>query len=233
MNDSFVSDDNQQVVDTIDQNEIIIDEPSESIVPNPKIEKSLHKGDDDVIIQENTFVEGSYNLSEKESKQKTLADVHKYAGIYIFNDNEPICEYLILGRVRVGVSWSSEYEGVRNHLVKKSLKSYPQCDGIILNLSDGGEDLATIIKFSNPQEKEKWGYAKVNLFNGLYIFSDCTPINNYTIIGRSKSVVTWSGQYDGVKSNLIKRALKSFPQAQGIILDMHRGGVDRGVIISF
>lgn len=197
---------------------------------------SVNEGNDEdenVIQVENTFVESSYILSELELKQKSLAEVHKYAGIFIFNDNEPICDYMVFGRVKVSVSWSSEYEGVRNQLVNKALKKFPQADAVILNLSDGGSDMATIIKFTNSDEKKKWGYAKVNSFNGLYVYSNCTPINNYTITGRCKSVITWSGQYDSVKANLIKRALKKIPNAQGIILNMQRGGVDRGVVIEF
>lgn len=193
-----------------------------------------NKEEDDISLQvKNTFVESSYALSEIEIKQKSLAEVQKYVGVYIFNDNEPICEYKVIERIKVGMSWSSQYEGVRNHLVNKALKKYPQADAIILNLSDGGIDRATIIKFSNPEEKKKWGYAKVNSFNGLYVFSDCIPVNSYTIIGRSKSAITWSGQYGSVKANLIKHALKSVPNGQGIILNMHRGGVDRGVVIVF
>lgn len=220
--------------ETIEEDIVATDitiEPKETVKkgkPKTHNEKSEHD-----IVLENTLVETGYILSDIELMQKALAKVHKYAGIYIFNDNEPICDYTILGRCKVGVSWSSEYEGVRNHLVKKTLKDYPNADAVILDLSDGGTDLAVAIKFDNKEEKSKWGYAKVESFNGLLVFSDCEPINNYTIIGRSKSAMTWSGQYDSVKANLIKKALKKMPNATGIIIDTQKGGVDRGVILTF
>lgn len=100
-------------------------------------------------------------------------------------------------------------------------------------MSDGGEDIAVAIKFDNKEEKPKWGYAKVESFNGIMVFSDCEPINNYTIIGRTKSAITWSGQYDSVKANLIKKAIKRIPNGIGIIIDTQKGGVDRGVVLTF
>ena len=69
--------------------------------------------------------------------------------------------------------------------------------------------------------------------NGIMVFSDCEPINNYTIIGRTKSAMTWSGQYDSVKANLIKKAIKRIPNGTGIIIDTQKGGVDRGVVLTF
>ena len=219
---------------TIEENIVASDTTIELKDKVKKSKSKTHneKSEHDIVL-ENTFVETGYILSEVEKKQKALANVHKYAGIYIFNDNDPICDYSILGRCKVGISWSSEYEGVRNHLVKKTLKNYPNADAVILDLSDGGEDIAVAIKFDNKEEKPKWGYAKVESFNGIMVFSDCEPINNYTIIGRTKSAMTWSGQYDSVKANLIKKAIKRIPNGTGIIIDTQKGGVDRGVVLTF
>ncbi len=179
------------------------------------------------------FVQTGYILTDAEQKQKSIANAHKHMGFYIFTDNEPISEYTIIDRVKVSVSWSGEYEGVRNHLLKKVLKSYPDASGVILDLTNGGSDWATVIKFTNNNEQKEWGYARVHTFNGYYVFCDCEPVNSYYIIGRSKSAFAGSGQNDSVKANLIKKALKDCPQAQGIILDFHKGGTDRGVIIKF
>jgi len=195
------------VSDNIKNDIHLVDSPlvAETIATHDTIE-TVDENIKSDVISEHTFVESGYILSDSEKKQKALCNVHKHTGIYIFNDNEPICDYTILGRCKVVINWSSEYEGVRNHLVKKSLKNYPDADALILELADGGTDWAVVIKFNNRDEKSKWGYAKVESFNGLYVFSDCEPINSYTIIGRSKSSVTWSGQYDAVKANLIKKS---------------------------
>ncbi len=179
------------------------------------------------------FVQTGYILTDSEQIQKSIANAYKHMGFYVFNDNEPISEYIIIDRIKVFVSWSGEYEGVRNQLLKKVLKNYPKASGVILDLTNGGSDWATIIQFTNNNEREKWGYTRVHSFNGYLVFCDCEPVNSYSIIGRSKSAVAGSGQYDSVKENLIKKALKEYPQAQGIILDFHNGGTDRGVIIKF
>jgi len=184
--------------------------------------------DEDVVS-----VKTGYLLTEVEQKQIFLANAHKHMGYYIFTDNEPVSEYTIVDRVKVTISLSGEYEGVRNHLLKKVLKSYPDANGVILDLTNGGSDWATIIRFTNSDEREKWGFARVHSFNGYFVFCDCEPVNSYSIIGRSKSAIAGSGQYDSVKAKLVKKALKKYPQAQGIILSFNKGGIDRGVIIRF
>ena len=239
--DKYLTNTNDTVIvtiaDTTENTTLIMNK--DTIIVKEAIRKPKLKSEVDIseleqdVTSESTFIISGYNLSDVEKRQKALADVHKYLGLYMFNDNEPLCKYIVLGRVKVTMNWSSEYEGVRNHLIKKVLKRYPNADAVLLEMSDGGVDRAAAIKFSDLSEREKWGYAKVNTFNGLFVFSDCEPLNDYTIIGRSKSVITWSGQYDSVKANLIKKALKKLHNAQGIILNMQRGSIDRGVIITF
>lgn len=84
------------------------------------------------------------------SKKNALAEVNKMQGVYLFTDSEPVQEYEHLGTVGNGVYLgSSQYEGVRNNLLKKALKKYPNADGIIFHLHDGGADRADAIKFED------------------------------------------------------------------------------------
>ena len=69
------------------------------------------------------FVQTGYLLTDAEQKQIFLANVHQHMGYYIFSDNEPVSEYKIVDRVKVVFGLSGEYEGVRNHLLKKVLKN--------------------------------------------------------------------------------------------------------------
>ena len=222
--------DTQEVVVPLSNAEEIAKNQNDSL--NKHNEHQSNKEDVE-IIEEQKFIPTNYMLTESESIQKALANVNKYSGIYIFNDNDPICDYLILGRISKSIGLNYSYESVRNALVQKALKKYPQADAVILELEDGGKDIAVAIKFYDSCEKNKRGYAKVQQMDGLYVFSDCEPINNYTILGRTKVSITWSGQYDSVKSKLIKKALKVIPNARGIIISFTRGTADKGVIIDF
>lgn len=81
---------------------------------------------------------------------KKTADVNTYEGVYIFTDSKPVKEYTYLGTVKsVGAFSSGQYEQVRNKLIKLAKKEYPGCEGIILELKDGGTDKADVIKFTN------------------------------------------------------------------------------------
>lgn len=84
------------------------------------------------------------------NKKNGLAEVNKMQGVYLFTDSEPVQEYEHLGTVGNGAYLgSSQYEGVRNNLLKKALKKYPNADGVIFHLHDGGSDKADAIKFKD------------------------------------------------------------------------------------
>lgn len=83
-------------------------------------------------------------------KKNALAEVNKKQGVYMFTDCEPVQEYEHLGTVGNGVYLgSSQYEGIRDNLLRRALKKYPNADGIIFHLQDGGADRADAIKFKD------------------------------------------------------------------------------------
>jgi len=59
--------------------------------------------------------------------------------------------------------------------------------------------------------------ADVNQINGIYIFSDSKPVNEYVYLGKVKAVLTLQGQYQEVIPVLARKAKKEFPSAEGII----------------
>lgn len=76
------------------------------------------------------------------------ANARQYQGVYIFTDSDPAQEYEVLGTVTsAGMLGGSEYSSVRDRLLKRAKKDYPQVDGIILNLREGKADQADCIKF--------------------------------------------------------------------------------------
>lgn len=75
--------------------------------------------------------------------------------------------------------------------------------------------------------------ANVYKHNGLLIFTDCEPINEYDVVEHERSAISWSGQYTEIKNKLTRRALRDYPSADGIIISMTEGHVDRAVVIKF
>jgi len=168
-----------------------------------------------------------------QQNDKSIARVQKNNGIYAFCDNEPISEYDILDRVKSNISWSGQFNEIRNKLIKKAVKDYPNCDGVVISMAQGGTDKAIVIKFKDGQDKDNLGLARVNKANGIFIFTDCEPINEYEILDRVGARFGWSAQYQAVRDKLVKKAVKEFPNADGVICTFSTGGVDRAAVIKF
>ena len=170
--------------------------------------------------------------------QSNLAEVNKINGFYIFIDSKPIEDYEAFGEIQSDetdkaiISSGAQYTSVRDNLIKRARLANYTADGLILSLINGGEDKAIMIKFKNKDAKNN--IAKVEQFQGLYIFADCNPIKENTYI----DTVTFSGgfsspQYSNVRDVLIKRARKKSKDANGVILKFVSGGNDLGDVIKF
>ncbi len=81
--------------------------------------------------------------------KKGTAEVDQYQGVYVFTDSKPVSEYEYLGTVKLTfrIGNSGQYQSVRDVMIKKAKKDYPEADGIIMIFKDGGTDRADAIKF--------------------------------------------------------------------------------------
>lgn len=82
--------------------------------------------------------------------------------------------------------------------------------------------------------------ARVNQYQGMYVFTDCTPVASYTVLGTVKpkgrglmSVGLKSEQYTSIRDGIIKAAKEDYPEADGIILHLQTGGSDASDAIKF
>lgn len=80
-----------------------------------------------------SFTNTSYNGT------KATAEVNQVQGLYIFTDSKPTAEYKYLGTVSTaGIVWKQRgYEEMRETLLKKLKKDYPDADGAIFSFIDG------------------------------------------------------------------------------------------------
>jgi len=154
------------------------------------------------------------------AQDNALATVERSQGLLIFTDSEPICKYEILTREKNFYSLNSSYSAIKNKLIKKALKDFPDADGIILEMSNQHADNAVIIKFvKDPNVSESdYAKAKAKKLNGIYVFTECEPIEKYKILDREKVTMTWSGQYSEIRDKLVKKSIKHNPDADGVIL---------------
>lgn len=176
----------------------------------------------------------SISIFNSNFAQSNIGIVKKIQGLYIFTDNEPMADYSVFGEISISVAEAQSdidiksslghYQAVRDFLIKKTRMSNSFADGIILSLIDGGTDKAIIIKFKdNATNKD---YAKVNRYKGLYTFVDCEPLSKYQNLGSTsfKNTLSFSSnQYAGIRDVLIKKSLKEYSGANGVIIQLSRG----------
>lgn len=93
------------------------------------------------------------SLSTKEARydpSKSTAEVEMISGFYVFVDSKPVKEFDYKGTVKSGgsgVGLNPQYTNIRDNMIKKARKEYPDADGIILHLNAGGSDKGDVIKF--------------------------------------------------------------------------------------
>ena len=171
--------------------------------------------------------------------QNNIAVVNKIQGFYIFSDCLPTAEYEVIGEVssdgnsdkEIKAS-KSQYQPVRDYLIKSARQVNYNADGLILSLVNGGIDKAVIIKFKEVNGKNS--QAKVNQYQGVYVFVDNEPLNNNEYVGTVKIKGNLASvQYSSVRDKLIDRCKIEFAGARALILKFVNGGNDSGDVIKF
>jgi hypothetical protein len=92
-----------------------------------------------------------------------------------------------------------------------------------------------IIATAATNEAQK-SFATVNQSNGLFMFTDSKPNNDYTFLGQvdsKKFRPRVNPQYQLVRDYLLKEAKKKYPEADGIIFHFSAGDTDKADVIKF
>lgn len=178
--------------------------------------------------------------------QKNLAVAEQVGGVYIFNDCTPLGQYEVLGDVTFGGSSGSsfismpngmggttmimsggvtpQYTSIRNGLVANAVMANRTVEGILIQITKEGEGRASMIKFLEGEDKAS---CKVNRQQGLYVFCDCKPVQDYDKLGEIVGAGGLSSLYSDLRNRLIKKVLKKYKSADGIIINLVEGGRDR------
>ena len=171
-------------------------------------------------------------------KDLSLARVEKISGVYVYTDCAPIAEYEVLGEVTVTGYESTDLKNslgqycvVRNELIKTAKAANSQVEGVMLSLVTGGVDKAHMIRFKKVQEDHSLARAK--RYSGIYVFCDSAPLNKFEYIGNLKGKFTFIPQYSTLRDDFVKKCVKKYKNASGIIIHLVSGGKDSAEAIKF
>lgn len=84
--------------------------------------------------------------------RKSTAEVEQMQGFFVFVNCTPVLEYEYLGTEKPGLTWDDDFVSVRDKMLKKCRKSFPEADGLIFHLSSNS-NRCDAIKFK-PAKKE-------------------------------------------------------------------------------
>ncbi len=96
-----------------------------------------------------------------------------------------------------------------------------------------GASVTILLAFKAAEYIPNEATAEVKKIDGVYIFTDSRPVMPYDTLGVVDRGFITGAQYESIKSNLIKRARKRHPNADGLILYLTNIGIDKCVAIKF
>lgn len=149
-----------------------------------------------------------------------LARVDVVGGCRVFAECTPVAKYEVLGEINLAytptVSSSSYkigdfsmnlistskpyYNEIRDGLITQGIMANREVNGIIINGQKG-----TLIRFSNDEENTD--LAIPNRRNGMYLFVDSHPIEDYNFIGKITAGLV-DDNFQGIINSILHRANK-------------------------
>lgn len=88
-------------------------------------------------------------IAGRPAGDNSRATVAQISGLFVFTDATPTGQYTYLGTVQNGITArSTQYQPVRDRLIKKLKEQYPTADGVIFHFVNNAPDKADAIKFA-------------------------------------------------------------------------------------
>ena len=96
-----------------------------------------------------------------------------------------------------------------------------------------GSSLTLLLALKVTSYEPRFSTAEVVKIDGIYIFSDSQPVMPFDSLGVVELGLVSDTQYESIRTNLLKKARKSFSTADGLILKLSKKGLDKAVVIKF
>lgn len=61
--------------------------------------------------------------------------------------------------------------------------------------------------------------AEVEMYKGVYVFTDCKPVTEYEYMGTIEMKIAVTGKYNEVKNYVVKKSKDKYPNCDAVIFD--------------
>ena len=116
-------------------------------------------------------------------------------------------------------------------LIRKAQRNFPESDALIIDFNTWGHNIAEVIRFTDEEGDAPLGRALEQ--QGLLIFTDSYPLQEYRTLGSVTKYWSWTREYEEVRDGLIKKARRTYPEAEAVLLKTRRGVVYQADVIAF
>lgn len=96
-----------------------------------------------------------------------------------------------------------------------------------------GFALCASLAFTNSSVRHSMGTGEAKQIDGLYVFTDSSPLAEHEKLGTVTFWFIWDTQYESIRNKLIMKAKQQFPEADAIIIQPNKKGLDEGIAIKF
>lgn len=84
-----------------------------------------------------------------------------------------------------------------------------------------------------PIEKDKTETSTLIPVDGLFVYTDSKPTQDYEILGVLDITFSLAVQYSDIRNKFIEKCLEDYPTADGLILTLNSGSTDTATVIKF
>lgn len=94
-----------------------------------------------------------------------------------------------------------------------------------------GISMTILLAFKTTNYVPVASTAEVNKLDGFYIFTDSKPVLPYEIIDTIGIGFITDTQYESIRNSFIKKAKNKFKNANGLIINFNKKGIDKCLVI--
>jgi hypothetical protein len=153
-------------------------------------------------------------------------------GVVFYIESMPANQYRHLGTVECAAFSPDDFDPLLDHVIKQARKQFPEFDALIFRPGKGLCKADVVQFYRDPKEKKKRGRAgeevevkaeykmsKAQPRNGTVVFIKNNPANEYSLLGKVETPVTFrTKDIEALISEIVRIALETYPDLDAVVI---------------